>query len=95
MNPAPFLKGLPTIGVTEYPLVAEYFARGSLQTQNGFVTTFRIEAREADRVAIQDFENPRSFTGVNPDIGLSVQEYLFHIQIDPKYVVKQVPVGPR
>jgi hypothetical protein len=88
-------QGLPTIGVSDNPLVAEYFARGPSQTQNGFVTTFRMEAREAERLTIPNWDNPMSFIEPNPYIGLPEREFLFHVQIDPKYVVKQVPVGPR
>jgi hypothetical protein len=88
-------QGLPTIGVSDNPLVAQYFARGPSQTQNGFMTTFRIEAREAERLAIPNWDNPMSFMELNPYIGLPEREFLFHIQIDPKYVIKQVPVEPR
>lgn len=88
-------QGLPTIGVSDNRLVAEYFARGPSQTQNGFVTTFRMEAREAERLAIPNWDNPVSFTERNPLIGMPEREFLFHVQIDPKNVVKQVPVGPR
>ena len=88
-------QGLPTIGVSDNALVAEYYARGPSQTRNGFVTTFRMEAREAERLAIPNWDNPMSFEMANPAIGLPEREFLFHVQIDPKYAVKQVQLGPR
>ncbi|WP_197334564.1 hypothetical protein [Ralstonia syzygii] len=88
-------QGLPTIGVTDNQAVAEYFARGPAQNQNGVVTTFRLEARDAERFAIPNYENPQAFFEPNPHIGLPEREYLFHTQIDPKYIFQQVPVGPK
>jgi hypothetical protein len=87
-------QGMPTIGVTDSRLVAEYFARGPGQTQNGFVTTFRIEAREANNLMTPNFENPLSFFEPNPSIGLPEREFLFHTQIEPKFIYQQTPVRP-
>lgn len=88
----------PYIGTTKNPTVAEYFARGANQDQAGYVTTFRIESREAralqDQGAIvPNFENPMSFFEPNPAIGLPESEFLFGNQIDAKYIYQQVPVG--
>jgi hypothetical protein len=88
-------QGLPTIGVSDNPAVAEYFARGPYQNQDGFVTTFRLSPQDAEKFAIPNFENDYSFFENNPDIGLPEREYLFHVQIDPKYAIKQVQVGPK
>ena len=88
-------QGLPTIGVSKDPAVAEYFARGPYQNQNGFVTTFRIESREAEGLAFRNFENRRDVFDINPNIGRPEQEYLFRNQIDPKYIYQQRPAGSR
>jgi hypothetical protein len=88
-------QGLPTIGVTDNPAVAEYFARGPSQTQNGFVTTFRLESRDASNFAIRNYENPQAFFEPNPYIGLPEREYLFHTQIDSKFIYQQAPVRPK
>lgn len=88
-------QGLPTIGVSDNPSVAQYFARGPNQSQNGFVTTFRVESRDAANFAIPNYENPQSFFEINPNIGLPEREYLFHTQIDPKFIHQQVSVGPK
>ena len=79
----------PFISASKNRAVAEYFARGSGQNQRGFVTTFRIESREAEMLHSQgrivpNFENPMSFFQVNPVIGLSELEFLFHNSINPK-----------
>jgi hypothetical protein len=88
-------QGLPTIGVSKDPIVADYFARGSQQNQNGFVTTFRIESREAQSVAFRNFENRYDVFNINPNIGRMEQEYIFHNQIDKKYIFQQQPVRSR
>jgi len=88
-------QGLPTIGVSDNLSVAEYFARGPSQNQNGFVTTFRVESRDAANSAIQNYENPQAFFEINPSIGLPEREYLFHNQIDSKFIYQQVPVGAK
>jgi hypothetical protein len=88
-------QGLPTIGVSQNRQVAEYFARGPAQNQNGFVTTFRLEARDAQMFARPNYENPLSFFEVNPAIGLPEQEFLFSPLIDPKFIFKQTQVGPK
>lgn len=89
----------PFVSTSRNQTVAEYFARGPGQNQNGFVTTFRIEAREAEMLQSQgrivpNVENPMSFFEVNPYIGLPESEFLFHNSINPKYIFKQTPVGP-
>jgi hypothetical protein len=76
-------------------LVAEYFARGPGQNQNGFVTTFRLESRDAAHYATPNYENPQSFFEINSNIGLPEREYLFHNQIDPKYIYQQTPGVPK
>ena len=81
--------------MSDNPAVANYFARGPYQNQNGFVTTFRLLPQDADTFAIPNYENDYSFFENNPDIGLPEREYLFHVQIDPKFVFKQTPVGPQ
>ena len=88
-------QGLPTIGVSDNPSVAEYFARGPSQNQNGFVTTFRVESRDAANYAVQNYENPQAFFEINPSIGLPEREYLFHNQIDSRFIYQQVPVGAK
>jgi hypothetical protein len=88
-------QGLPTIGVSDNRLVAEYFARGPGQNQSGFVTTFRLESRDAAKFAVPNYENPQSFFEINPSIGLPEREYLFHPQIDPKYIYQQIQVVPK
>ncbi|WP_420997910.1 LysM peptidoglycan-binding domain-containing protein [Cupriavidus sp. 30B13] len=88
-------QGLPTIGVTDNAAVAEYFARGPAQNQNGVVTTFRLAERDATNLAIPNYENPQAFFEPNPHIGLPEREYLFHTQIDPKFMFQQVPVKPK
>jgi hypothetical protein len=88
-------QGLSTIGVSKDPIVADYFARGPSQTQNGFVTTFRIESREVESVAFRNYENRYDVSGTNPNLGRMEQEYLFHNQIDKKYIFQQQPVRPR
>lgn len=75
--------------------VAEYFARGPSQNQSGFVTTFRIEAREVEKFATPNYQNPMSFLEVNPSIGLPEQEYLFAPSIPKRFVFNKVPVGPK
>ena len=49
--------GLPTIGVSDDPLVAEYFARGPNQDQAGFVTVFRMSEADANALANRNYEN--------------------------------------
>ena len=88
-------QGLPTIGASRDPFVAEYFARGPYQNQNGFVTSFRIEQREAESIAFRNYENRHDIFDINPNIGRPEQEYLFRNQIDPKFIFEQRPVGPR
>jgi len=87
--------GLPTIGVSDDQAVAEYFARGPYQDQDGFVTTFRLSPEDATTFANPNFENPYSFFENNPAIGSPEREYLFHVQIDPKFVFKQTQVRPQ
>jgi uncharacterized Zn-binding protein involved in type VI secretion len=88
-------QGQPTIGVSQNRQVAEYFARGPAQNQSGYVTTFRLESRDAARLAQANYENPMSFFEVNPNIGVPEQEFLFAPAIDPKFIYHQVPVGPK
>lgn len=88
-------QGMPTIGVSQNKQVAEYFARGPGQNQNGFVTTFRLESRDAATLARANYENPMSFFEVNPLIGLPEQEFLFAPNIPKKFIVNQVPVGQK
>lgn len=85
-------QGMPTIGVSQNRQVAEYFARGPGQNQNGFVTTFRLESRDAATMARANYENPMSFFEVNPHIGLPEQEFLFAPSIPKKFIFNQVPV---
>jgi hypothetical protein len=75
--------------------VAEYFARGVNQNQQGYLTIFRIERREAERILTPNYENPYAFFEPNPAIGLPEREYLFQIRIDPKYIFEQQPVAPK
>ncbi|MBB5020665.1 hypothetical protein HNQ59_003990 [Chitinivorax tropicus] len=88
-------QGLPTIGVSDNPAVAEYFARGPSQKQSGVVTMFRLESRDAANAAIPNYENPHAWFGSNPINGLDEREYLFHTLIDPKYIYQQLPVVPK
>jgi hypothetical protein len=88
-------QSLPTIGASDNLLVAEHFARGPSQTQSGFVTSFRLSPQDAQTLAIPNWDNPMSFEMPNPAIGLPEREFLFHIQIDPKFIFNQTPVGPR
>lgn len=85
----------PLIGITDSRAVAEYFARGVNQNQQGYLTIFRIERREADRILTPNYENPYAFFEPNPAIGLPEREYLFQIKIDPKYIFEQQPVAPK
>ena len=88
-------QGMPTIGVSQNKQVAEYFARGPGQNQNGFVTTFRLESRDAATLARANYENPMSFFEINPRIGLPEQEFLFAPNIPKKFIINQVPVGAK
>lgn len=88
-------QALPTIGVTDSRAVAEYFARGVSQSQQGYLTIFRIERREAERILTPNYENPYAFFETNPAIGLPEREYLFQIKIDPKYIFEQQQVVPK
>jgi YD repeat-containing protein len=86
--------GSPAIGVTDDPAVAEYFARGPNQDQNGYVTVFRMSVEDANKFAIPNFDNPQAFFEINPKIGLAEREYLFHNFIDTNYIHQQYPVNP-
>lgn len=87
----------PFVSTSRNPQVAEYFARGPMQTQDGVMTTFRVEAREAAALEAQDrlvrnVENPMAFGEPNPAIGLPEAEFLFGPAINPRYIYQQVPV---
>ncbi|MCH7344474.1 hypothetical protein LZ017_13910 [Pelomonas sp. CA6] len=87
----------PFVSTSRNPRVAEYFARGPSQTQDGVLTTFRVEAREAAALMdqgrlVQNTENPMSFFEPNPAIGLPEAEFLFGPAINPRYIYQQVPV---
>jgi hypothetical protein len=87
----------PYVSTSKNLMVAEYFARGVGQSQNGFVTTFRIESREAEALREQglivpNYENPMAFFENNPQIGLPESEFLFRSQIDSRYIYQQNPV---
>ena len=82
-------QGLPTIGVSKDPAVAEYFARGSSRDQNGFVTEFRMERREFESMTQRNFENRRDVFDINPNIGKQEQEFLFNTEINSKYILQQ------
>lgn len=84
----------PFISTSSNPAIAQYYARGTGQTQNGFVTTFRLSSEDAAQFAIPNFENPVAFFEINSKIGLPESEYIFKSQIDPKFIYQQVPVGP-
>jgi hypothetical protein len=87
--------GSPYIGVSTNPEVANYFARGPLQDQGGFVTVFRVPQSEASQLAMPNFDNPMAFEMVNPKIGVQESEYLFQGQIPQKYMFTQYPVAPK
>ena len=81
----------PYVSTTKNPVVAKFFAKGPIGTQNGVVTTFRVETREAALLQEQEklvanFENPMAFFEPNPLIGLPESEYLFLDEIDPRYI---------
>ena len=87
----------PFVSTSRNPAVAEHFARGAEQTQGGYVTTFRIESREAGSLQNQghivpNVENPMSFFTPNPRIGLPESEFLFRNSINPRYIYQQTPV---
>lgn len=87
----------PFIGTSKNPVVADYFARGPQQAQDGFITTFRVEAREARLLQDQgqivpNFENPMSFFEPNPRIGVPESEFLFRNSIDTRYIFQKTPV---
>ncbi len=89
--------GSPFVSSSRNISVAEYYARGRSQMQEGVVTIFRIEAQEAKLLQSQgklvpNFENPVAFFEPNPLIGLPESEFLFAIEIDPRFIYRQVPV---
>lgn len=84
----------PYISTSRNPAVAKYFARGPGQAQDGYLTTFRIEAREAKLLQDQgqivpNFENPMSFFEPNPKLAYR----RFRNSIDPRYIYQQIPVN--
>jgi len=58
------------------------------------VTVFRMSEEDANALANRNFENPVAWFENNPEIGLPEREYLFHVQIDPKYIYQQYQVYP-
>ncbi len=88
----------PYISTTKNPTVAQFFAKGPNQIQNGFVTTFKIEEREANSLKengdlVPNLENPLAFFQINPDIGLPEAEFIFKNEIDPRYIHTQTGVS--
>ena len=79
----------PFISTSSNPRVAEYYARGTEQNQQGWVTTFRLSPADADAFAIPNFENPVAFFAENSKIGMPESEYIFANSINPKFIFKQ------
>jgi hypothetical protein len=87
-------EGSALISTTQNRRVAEYFARGENQSQQGFVTEFRVPAgNQADVFKYNEFSefNMRP----NPKIGLTEQEYVVPGRIDTRYIHDQYQVSPR
>jgi hypothetical protein len=53
-----------------------------------------MSEEDANALANRNFENPVAWFENNPEIGLPEREYLFHVQIDPKYIYQQYQVYP-
>lgn len=92
------------VSVTDDLSVAEYFARGfNGANTNGVVSTFRIEAREFNRLDL--FSSDASLLRFNSDSdltlfgnpalgGRSEREFLFETQIPKRYFFDQRPINP-
>ncbi|MFV8603981.1 LysM peptidoglycan-binding domain-containing protein [Ralstonia pseudosolanacearum] len=87
-------QGLPTIGVSTDPVVAEFFARGPKGDQLGYVTEFRMQQHQFEASAQRNFENRHDVFDVNPSIGRQEQEYLFNTEIPKEAIYKQWRVNP-
>jgi hypothetical protein len=79
---------LPTIGVSKDPVVAEYFARDGGK-RPGFVTEFKMQKHEFERLASRNYENRRDIFDINSEIGRPEQEFLFNSIIPGRAIVNQ------
>lgn len=86
--------GSPFISVSPNYTVAEYFARGESQSQNGWITKFQVPSGNEAKAFARYNEFSTFNTEINPSIGMTEQEYLVHGRIDPRYITKQFHVGP-
>ncbi|BBM03720.1 hypothetical protein GL2_37940 [Microbulbifer sp. GL-2] len=83
-------QGLPTIGVTKDPVVAEYFAKGpNGKNLEPTVTEFRMQRHEFDAQAMRNYENRRDVFDINLNIGRQEQEFLFNTEIPSEALVRQ------
>ncbi|UIP21724.1 LysM peptidoglycan-binding domain-containing protein [Achromobacter deleyi] len=87
--------GSPFVSVSNDRRVAEYFARGDLQNQAGWVTEFRVPSGNQAKAFKYNWQSQfNSPNGVNRGLGLPEGEFLAPGYIDPGYIHIQYPVKP-